>query len=432
MLRHSNAMTETTIIRTDIHVDVDDFDIRREFCGVQDKRLNDLRQFTNCIIDIQTHGTKDPFEKVTWIISHYDQAVRGFAAKRIQTWAQMTKIAFQMHTEDIAFHQQLSSDTSSSSTDGRVQQLGNSIKSSPSPPKNSMTKLFNKHSKTPLHDHYYGSVPNAALVPQTDIQSRYQHRPRRNSSSSSSGVQRPALFGKPSDYFLSRGNEYPRNRYSPLSTPISQIKSIELTKPSNTIDSFLPKSSHLQIEKEQSYELNKNHITEYELQNDTYDSTDYVDEAKWENLLSDTSDFENDEHPLMADIILISQLRDCLIHSHISSIDNLSHIQSNLSNSLEIICDEKLKTLKNQPIWFCRLYLNSTIILANGIHKSKQQAQKLACKNMIELMTNKQGVQLKLLINGKCKVVLQKSPPPKQFNNTMINESLLNTTTDAY
>ena len=86
---------------------------------------------------------------------------------------------------------ELSSDTSSSSTDGRVQQLGNSIKSSPSPQKGSSLKMFNKHSKTPLHDHYYGSLPNAALVPQTDIQSRYQHRRRRNSSSSSSGVQRP-------------------------------------------------------------------------------------------------------------------------------------------------------------------------------------------------------------------------------------------------
>jgi hypothetical protein len=99
--------------------------------------------------------------------------------------------------------------------------------------------MFKKNSKTPLHDQHCGSVPNAALVPQTDIQPRYQQRRRRNSSSSSTGIRRPgeistysfskkiiidlfsALFGKPSDYFLSRENEYPRNRYSPLSTPIT-------------------------------------------------------------------------------------------------------------------------------------------------------------------------------------------------------------------
>ncbi|CAF0969274.1 unnamed protein product [Adineta ricciae] len=421
-------MTETTIIRTDISLDVDDFDIRREFCGVHDKRLNELRQFTNCIIDLQIHPTKHPFEKVTWIISHYDEAVRAFTVKRIQTWAQMTQIAIQMHIEDITFHQQLSSDTSSSSTDGRVQQLGNSIKSSPSPQKGSSLKMFNKHSKTPLHDHYYGSVPNAALVPQTDIQSRYQHRRRRNSSSSSSGVQRPALFGKPSDYFLSRGNEYPRRRHSPLSTPISKIKPNES---SNTTEPFLSKPSYLPNEREQSYELNKNLITEYELLTNG-DDIDYEEEAKWENLLSDTSDFENDSHPLMADIIVISQLRDSLMHSQISSTDDIAHIQLSLPKTLIITSDEKLKTLKSQPVWFHRLYLNSKIILADGIHKSRQQAEKFAYKKMIDLMTNKQGVQVKVLVNGQCKAVLQKAPPPKQFNNTIINESLMNTTTDVY
>jgi len=54
--------------------------------------------------------------------------------------------------------------------------------------------MFNKNSKTPLHDHHFGSVPNAALVPQTDIQPRYQQRRRRNSSSSSSGIRRPGLI----------------------------------------------------------------------------------------------------------------------------------------------------------------------------------------------------------------------------------------------
>jgi hypothetical protein len=54
--------------------------------------------------------------------------------------------------------------------------------------------MFNKTSKTPSHDQHFGSVPNAALVPQTDIQPRYQQRHRRNSSSSSSGIRRPGLI----------------------------------------------------------------------------------------------------------------------------------------------------------------------------------------------------------------------------------------------
>ena len=51
--------------------------------------------------------------------------------------------------------------------------------------------MFKKNCKTPLHDQHCGSVPNAALVPQTDIQPRYQQRRRRNSSSSSVGIRRP-------------------------------------------------------------------------------------------------------------------------------------------------------------------------------------------------------------------------------------------------
>lgn len=182
---------------------------------------------------------------------HFDEAVRAFVVKRIQTWGQSTQIAAQIHSEDLAFQQRKSfhwifnhlstllenlSDSSSSSYDAKVQRFENSTKSSPSPPRTSVPNLFKKTSQTPLHDHHSGSVTNAALVPQTDIHSRYQERRRRNSSSSSSGIRRPgerflqrmisiefclALFGKPSDCFFSRGNDYPRRRYSPLSTPVT-------------------------------------------------------------------------------------------------------------------------------------------------------------------------------------------------------------------
>ena len=128
------------------------------------------------------------------------------------------------------------SDSSSSSTDIKLQQLGRPMSFSPSPSMSSVPMMLSKHSKTPSHEHPYGSVPSAALVPQTDLQPRHQQRRRRNSSSSSSGIRRPgtvpspyslhphhesrsrlALFGKPSDYFFSRHVDYAHDRDTGLS-----------------------------------------------------------------------------------------------------------------------------------------------------------------------------------------------------------------------
>jgi hypothetical protein len=134
----------------------------------------------------------------------------------------------------------------------------------------------------------------------------------------------------------------------------------------------------------------------------------------------------------MGDIILVSQLRDCLVNSHISSVDNIEYISSILTPSLSITSNEQSKILNNKQIWFYRLILNSKIILSNGIHKSRVQAQKLAYKKMIELMTHKQGVEPKVISNGRCKIVLRKCPSPKHLNETTMMDSIISTTTDAY
>ncbi len=134
----------------------------------------------------------------------------------------------------------------------------------------------------------------------------------------------------------------------------------------------------------------------------------------------------------MGDIILVSQLRECLINSHISSTDDIEHIQSFISSPLVITGNEQLKTLNNKHVWFYRLMLNSKIILSNGIHKSRKQAQLLAYKKMYELMVNKQGVEPKIISNGRCKVVLRKTIPTKYLNETTMNDSVVNTTTTAY
>lgn len=134
----------------------------------------------------------------------------------------------------------------------------------------------------------------------------------------------------------------------------------------------------------------------------------------------------------MADIFLVSQLRDFLINSQISSNDDIEYIQSILPPSLSITGHEQTKTLNKKRIWFYRLTLDSKIILSNGIHRSKEQAQKLAYNKMIELITNEQGVVPKIISNGRCKVVLRKCQPFKNLDETTTIDSIADNTIDTY
>ena len=134
----------------------------------------------------------------------------------------------------------------------------------------------------------------------------------------------------------------------------------------------------------------------------------------------------------MGDIFLVSQLRDCLMNSDVSSNDEIDYIQSILTPSLSITMSEQVKRLNDKSLYFCRLTLNSKIILANGIHPSRPQAHKLAYKKLLELMTNPQGVELKLIANGRMKVVAKKSLPVKNLNETTIIDSTINITTESY
>ena len=88
----------------------------------------------------------------------------------------------------------ISSDSSSCSIDGKTQQYGGSVKSSPSPPKTINSTTFGKLCKTPLNDYHHSRMTNIVLVPQTDNQPRYQRRYRRNSSSSNSSSHRQGLI----------------------------------------------------------------------------------------------------------------------------------------------------------------------------------------------------------------------------------------------
>lgn len=123
----------------------------------------------------------------------------------------------------------------------------------------------------------------------------------------------------------------------------------------------------------------------------------------------------------MADIILVSQLRDCLVNAPVVSVSN---VHSLLLPSLSLNGSEQTKLMNGQPIWFVRLTLNAKIILADGIHRSREQAEQLAYRKMIDLITSPQGIEAKIIANGRCKVVRRKC-----LNETT---SLLNCTSNEY
>jgi hypothetical protein len=131
----------------------------------------------------------------------------------------------------------------------------------------------------------------------------------------------------------------------------------------------------------------------------------------------------------MADVILVSQLRDCLVHATNITMTN---IQSILPPTLIITGSGQRKPMNNQLIWFHRFILNSKIILSDGIHPSRDQAEKLAFEKMITLMTHEQGVEPKTIANGRCKVIVRKYLVQKQLNETSQLESTINSSLHGY
>ena len=73
----------------------------------KDCRLNELRQMTSAIIDLNVvQGTRCSFERVNWTISHRNAEVRDFVARRLNYWMQQTQIACDMAYDDAVFLQE--------------------------------------------------------------------------------------------------------------------------------------------------------------------------------------------------------------------------------------------------------------------------------------------------------------------------------------
>lgn len=127
----------------------------------------------------------------------------------------------------------------------------------------------------------------------------------------------------------------------------------------------------------------------------------------------------------MADVILISQLRDCLVHGSNITVDNL---HEHLPSKFTVTSSEQIKTLNNRSVWCHRLILNSKIILSDGIHPRREQASRIALQKMLELMISKEGVEPKIVANGRCKVVRRKYLSPKRLNETTLLDSIIDNT----
>ncbi|CAF1442035.1 unnamed protein product, partial [Didymodactylos carnosus] len=99
----NDSQSDTVIIQTSIQSNLNNFDIRSEFCGAQDFRLNELRAMTNCVIDVKPRGVHDPFSNVAWTIKHENPEIREFVVKRLQNWAKKTQIICDLYYEDFLF-----------------------------------------------------------------------------------------------------------------------------------------------------------------------------------------------------------------------------------------------------------------------------------------------------------------------------------------
>ena len=66
--------------------------------------MNELRHMTGAIIDLNIlSGTRQPFERVNWIITHNNNEVRDFVVRRLNYWMQQTQLACDMIYEDELF-----------------------------------------------------------------------------------------------------------------------------------------------------------------------------------------------------------------------------------------------------------------------------------------------------------------------------------------
>ncbi|CAF1114886.1 unnamed protein product [Didymodactylos carnosus] len=372
---------DSTITRTYIHSDLPEFDIRKDLCGVQDQRINYLRQLSGCIIDMHQEEGSTMFEKVQWMITHPVEEIRSWVVTRIQKLAMQTQINYSMMLEDIVFQQRFNKQAHISTE---------SLSTTPTEALHQSPLRFTAPTILP---------PDLVTRAQTDI------RPQRNRRSTFNGP-RPA-------------NGFPGLSELHTKAPVY----LDL---SSKFDLLFNGRENRFIDGKSTNDTNKKPLSrQHESSNDTSSDNensgeDLIEMARWENLLSDLSDAENDkgsnETARLTDIISLSQLKTRLMNNRIELDDgnNINQIQSIIlrGDPLNISRKRNTKLMNQQYYCFYRLLLNENIILSDGISKSKKIAKKQAYRNMVKLLLNERGVEIRKIQDNRWKVVIKK---PQSF-----------------
>ncbi len=115
---------QTLTLQTILDIQRVDINARAIFCGEQvkknkekleekknfyfkDCRLNELRRITGAIIDLNVvQGTRRPFERVNWTVSHRNIEIRDFVVRRLNYWKEQTQIACDIAYDDAVFLQE--------------------------------------------------------------------------------------------------------------------------------------------------------------------------------------------------------------------------------------------------------------------------------------------------------------------------------------
>ncbi|CAF1044491.1 unnamed protein product [Didymodactylos carnosus] len=371
-----------TIIYTYIIVQLTGFNIRKEFCGPQDIRLNHLRQMTSSIIDVRcmNSGTNIDFQKVEWTIMHTDANVRRFVAKRIEKWAQNCQVACDIYHEDFLFAQRFNRQQ-------MVQSFGQAV------------------------------LPRSTIAVPPPSSAKTQQFGRSRTRSFSEAL-RPASF--------SAKKLIPERLNTPQNKPVHPS--------SNSLLARTIAGNRIQFEQIPSSQNDVCNIQPSMLANASLETSkmtdpslaDVYETAKWQGQMSDGTDDEDNNYPvpfetLVAVAKLCERLKDHKVQLH----DNCEIIDSvfQMDEPVNIKHDQRTKQMDGTDYCFYRLILNDHILFPTSVSRSVTQAKILAYKKMIDICYNSNGIRLKSLTNNRCKVTKH---PGKLFQrDTDLNASYI-------
>jgi len=333
----------TLTLQTVLDIQRADINARTVFCGEQDCRLNELRRMTGAIIDLNVvQGTRRPFERVNWTISHRNTDVRDFVVRRLNYWMQQTQIACDMAYDDGVFLQE---------------QHEKQIKNLPPPP-------------PPLSSANFGRRYRTRSLTQSDITPLNSRRDSVPSTPYKHESPFTGLLGRTLLNIDSRSIDHGR-----LFTPHTDLRrtdraneNVEMT-PSD-IDQLMETAKWAGVLSDTSeHELNENRVC-------------------------------------FADTVSLSKLAEMLRNNELKSTSDICEIDNVIQQStMNVTSREQMRQFDGKNYWFHRVLLDDHIQFPAGISQDANEARRLAHRHMIDVCLNKGGVKMKMLTDNRVKVV---------------------------